>query len=124
MRLGFRSGLDQLNSLISSTTDPDTLRFAKSTLAITAQDFEASWIEPAGNPKPPGTWLDYMKGRGWLLPPRQNLAGVVEVINNHKDLNVVSLAFIVFRELTGEKVAMFDVGAVRKWCANNPPKCK
>lgn len=124
MRLGFRSGLDQLNSLIGSTTDPDTLRFAKNTLAITAQDYQSSWLE-SRPPKLPGqTWLDVMKGRNVLPPLKQNLAGVVELANTDKDLNIVALSFIVFREQTGEQVGMFDFPAMKNWCARNEPKCK
>jgi len=127
MRLGYRSGLDQLYALIGSTTDPDTLRFAKNTLAITAQDYEASFFDPneGGPVKSPGmTWLEFMKMRGWLPPPKQNTAGVVNVINNDKNLNAVALGFIVFREQTGEKVKMFDLAAVKSWCASHQAQCQ
>jgi len=127
MRLGFRSGLDDLNAIMSSTTDSDTLQFAKSTLAITAKDFEESWtLGKAGSGQ---TWFDLLKGYtnrpqipGWKSP--QNLGEVVELINNGKDLNVVALSFLAFRELTGEKVKMFDLRAVNNWCSSHEPKCK
>ncbi len=128
MRLGFRSGLDDLNALVSSTTDPETLQFARSTLTITAEDFEETWVE---TPQKAGgqSWFDLLKAYtnrpktpGWKSP--QNLGEVVGLINKSKDLNVVALAFLAFRELTGEKVKMFDLRAVNNWCSNHEPKCK
>jgi hypothetical protein len=128
MRLGFRSGLDDLNTIISSTTDPDALQFAKNTLAITAEDFEVSWAETSS--KAGGqTWFDFLKAYtnrpqtpGWKSP--QTLGEVVGLVNTSKDLNVVALAFLAFRELTGEKVRMFDLRAVSNWCSSHQPKCK
>jgi hypothetical protein len=128
MRLGFRSGLDELNAVINSATDPDTLQFARSTLTTTAEDFEESWVE--GPQKASGqSWFDVLKAftnrpqtPGWKSP--QNLHEVVELIKSDKHLDVVSLGFLTFRELTGEKVKMFDLRAVNNWCSNHEPKCK
>jgi len=124
MRLGFRSGLDDLNSIMSSTTDPDTLQFAKGTLTITAEDFEQSWVDSQRTNSQ--SWFDLLKAYtnrpGWNSP--QNLGEVVGVINKNKDLNVVAIAFLAFQELTGEKVKMFDLRAVNNWCSSHEPKCK
>ena len=128
MRLGFRSGLDELNAVINSATDPDTLQFARSTLTTTAEDFEESWVE--GPQKTSGqSWFDVLKGftnrpqtPGWKSP--QNLHELVELIKNDKHLDAVALGFLAFRELTGEKAKMFDLRGVNNWCSNHEPKCK
>lgn len=124
-RLGIRSGLDELNAIIRNTKDQDTLEFAQSTLATVAQDYDATWSHPPAK-APQTTWLDFLKimvpGTGGKPP--QNLAGVVEEINTSDNLNTVAIATFAFRDLTGEKIKMFDIDAVHRWCANHEPKCK
>jgi hypothetical protein len=126
MRLGFRSGLDDLNAVISKSNDPDTLQFAKSTLTSTAEDFEETWVaNHKGSGQSPFAYLQAYTNRpvlGWQSP--QNLGGVVQYINTSKDLNLVAIAFLAFRELTGENVKMFDLDAVKKWCTSHEPRCK
>ncbi len=52
------------------------------------------------------------------------LANVVYTIRNNDDLNAVTLAFLSFRELTGDNVKMFDFSAVNSWCDKHQAQCK
>jgi hypothetical protein len=127
MRMGFRSGLDELNGLLKSTTDPDVTRFGKSTLATTSQDFDdriGGSVKQLGVPAMQAlvSYLISQHRPQQSLPA--NLHDVVQVINHEQDLNAVAGAFVAFRELTGASVKMFDFGAVESWCSNNQPKCK
>jgi hypothetical protein len=128
MRMGFRSGLDAVNAVLKSTTDPEVLQFARITLSTASQDFDTRFQEN----------VRVMGGQAllvlqmYLINQRHitqqslpaNLHDVVELIYHDADLNVVADAFLAFRDFTGTKVKMFDVGAVEAWCSNNQPKCK
>jgi hypothetical protein len=125
MRLGFRSGLDELNRLLKSTTDPDIVRFGKSTLAIVSEDFEVRLQEEA---KSAGSAMQlmnvYLSRR---RPPEAvpgNLHSVVQVIYQDSNLNAVAIAFLAFRETTGVTVKMFDFAAITSWCSQNQTKCQ
>lgn len=43
MRMGFRSGLDELNGILRNTSDSEVAHFGKVTLATTSQDFDSRW---------------------------------------------------------------------------------
>jgi hypothetical protein len=129
MRMGFRSGLDELNRLLKSTSDPDVVRFGRGTLAIVSQDFDARTQEGVkklmtGGKAMPALALYLMNQR---RPPESvpsNLHSVVQVIHHDSDLNAVAFAFLAFRELTGASVKMFDFGEVEAWCSQNQPRCQ
>jgi hypothetical protein len=53
-----------------------------------------------------------------------DLHDVVQIIDQNSDLNNVAVAFIAFRQLSGENVKMFDLAAVTSWCSRNKPKCE
>jgi hypothetical protein len=127
MRMGFRSGFDELNKLLKSTADPDVVRFGKSTLAIVSQDYDARIGEDVK--KSGAKALQALDA--YLLNQRRpqeslpgNLRDVVQTIYHEPDLNAVAGAFLAFRELTGAKMNMFDFGAVEAWCSQNQPKCQ
>ena len=120
MRLGFRSGLDDLNRIMSDTNDPDVLRFGKNTLATVANDFDLGGQKQlkSTNLKAIDLYEAYIR-----KPNQPTLHDVVQTIDSDQDLNNVGYGFQAFRELTGESVKMFDFGAVRSWCSQNQPKC-
>jgi hypothetical protein len=111
---------------MTKTSDPDTLQFARSTLQITAQDYESSVIDQIKTLGQPSLVVlqRSMNRPGQVLKSPTDLAGVVQIIDKDQDLNYVALAFLAFRDLTGEKVKMFDFAAVRTWCSSHEPKCK
>ncbi len=130
MRLGFRAGLDELNTLLRNTNDPDVVRFVKTTLATTSQDFETRLQESIKQPPQPGMKAMQLL-QVYLMNQRRpqesipsNLQGVVRLIYQDSDLNAVAAAFAAFRDFTAENVKMFDFDAVRTWCSRNQPKCQ
>jgi len=127
MRLGFRSGLEDLNKLIKNTNDPDVLRFGKSTLATTGEHFEARMQELMKQSGQKGLPFLQMMIESYgtsQQPLPTNLQDVVHVIYNNSNLNSVAAAFAAFRDLTGEDVRMFDLGAITSWCSQNKSKCQ
>jgi hypothetical protein len=127
MRMGFRSGLDELTGLLKRTADPDVLRFGRSTLAATSQDFETrlqEGVKGFGGKAMP-VLQTYLINT--LHRPQQSMPGsihdVVQIIHQDADLNAVGGGFLAFRELTGEQVKMFDFGSITSWCSQNQGKC-
>jgi hypothetical protein len=124
---GFRSAWEELVGIAGSTRDPTALQFAKSTLVSTSEGYDTYWqaeMKPHVGMKP----LDFLKmqqfqARGPGERQASNLRDVVQVIHDDQNLNLVAIAFIAFRDLSGEKVKMFDFAAVKSWCAKNQPKC-
>jgi hypothetical protein len=124
MRMGFRTGYNDLKAL-TKVSDGDVGRFAKTTLETTSESFDSRFQE--------GMKLKGTKGLPMLSAlmsnvgrPQQswpsNLSMVVKLIREDSDLNLVAAAFLVFRELTGSNVKMFNFDAVNTWCAQNEPK--
>jgi hypothetical protein len=126
MRLGFRSGLEDLNRLIRATNDPDIIRFGKSTLATTAEHFDVRLQEmkkQSGQSGLPYLQLMFARqGRPQSSIP-SSLHDVVQMINHDANLDSVAAAFEAFRGMTGENVKMFDFGAIASWCSQNQAKC-
>ena len=124
MRLGFRLGLDDLNQLIKRTNDPDVVRFGRSTLAITSEDYDTRSQE--GEKRVGLTGLPMMQkvaaAVGRPTAP-SNLHDVVQIIDHDGELNFVGLAFLTFRDLSGEHVKMFDFDSIHSWCSQNQGKC-
>jgi hypothetical protein len=122
MRLGLRPGLDELLNLVNGTQDPDVARSARSTLALVTADYETVFQRNTQG-SPTRKAADLLANFRFGVQPK-TLHEVVEIISDDADLNYVALAFLTFNDLTGEKTKMFDFAAVKKWCANNEPKCK
>jgi hypothetical protein len=122
---GFRSALEELTGIMNTTHDPTALQFAKSTLASTSEGYDTYWqTEMKGfQGLKPLNYLQMTLSRPGTNAQPQNLHDVVQLIDSDQNLNTVALAFIVFRDLTGDKVKMFDFPAVKSWCAKNPAKC-
>lgn len=127
MRLGFRSGLEDLNNLIKRTNDTDVIKCSNSTLAITGEHFEfrlqeaTKQIGQKGMPFLQSFLL--RQGRPQQSVPF-NLHDVVQMIYHDPDLNCVAAAFVAFRDLTSSDAKMFDIGAIRIWCSQNQSKCQ
>lgn len=124
MHTGLRVGLEELNRIVKTTRDPQALEFAKSTLTSLGEQYDAvlmSDMKTLGI-KP----VDFMSVRiirdGKQTPP--TLHSAVQLINDSQDLNAVGVAFLAFRELTGEHVRTFDVAAVKSWCDKHQPQCQ
>jgi hypothetical protein len=127
MRMGFRSGLDDLNKIIKTTTDSDSARFGKATLATVTENYETrvqESIKQNGQKGMQNLQTYFLKlGRPQISVP-SNLRMVVQTISNDNDLNAVAAAFAAFRDLTGADAKMFDFAAVAKWCSQNQGKCE
>jgi len=126
MRLGFREGMDDLNRVIKSASDPDVVRFGKSTLAITSEDYDSRLqedIKRAGLSGLPGLQraVGFQHGASAKVP--NDLHDVVQIIQHDTNLNVVGAGFLTFRDLSGEPVKMFDFESITSWCSQNQGKC-
>jgi hypothetical protein len=127
MRMGFRDGLEKSKRLLKTTNDPDVLRFGRSTLAITSEDFETRVQENSQRLGLKGLPMlqNYLFGQH---RPQQSvpsdLRGVVQLIRDDSDLNAIAAAFVAFRDFTGENVKMFDFDSVAAWCSRNQAKCQ
>jgi hypothetical protein len=122
IRFNSRDAYEELVRIVQNTRDPEVIRYGKKALDSINKNYDAAWQPtPSWKQKP----LDFMKSLmiGNLKQPPSNLHDVVSVINDESDLSLVALGFIVFRDLTGEKVRMFDFAAVKSWCASHQPKC-
>jgi hypothetical protein len=124
---GFRSALIELTGIVNTARDPTALRFAKSTLEITTDGYNTYWLSSMKEAKAEGIKpLDFLslhlpiQGR----PQTPTLHDAIVLIDTNQDLNVVALAFIVFREITGENVKMFDFASVKAWCAKHQTECQ
>ena len=124
---GFRAGLNELNEITrGAKDDPEIRDFARSTLINTAEGYE-TYLQLArksvGAMKP----LEYLNHVMTQTSPGEaqpsDVAGVVQVIRKNQDLNSVAAATIAFRELTGEKIKMFDFAALDSWCKQHEPQC-
>jgi len=125
MHTGLRVGLVELDRIVKTTRDPQALQFAKSTLTSLGKQYDAVWVNniKATNMKP----IDFLSGRGTTVngkPPAASVQGAVQVINENQDLNAVGIAFIAFRDLTGEHMPTFDIAAVNSWCEKHQPQCQ
>ena len=122
---GFRSALDELVGIRNRASDPQVQQFAESTLVTTAKGYEDYWLANVQR-LPPNKAIDLLKGNvvPAIQPPPSTLRDMVGLINKNNDLNTVALAFLAFRDLSGEHVKMFDMGAVNSWCTKNQPKCQ
>jgi hypothetical protein len=128
MRLGFRAGLDELTGILENTADPEIQQFGTRSLAIVSQDYDSRVSEGV---KFAAGGSSMLLLDNFLLAEHRpqeslptNVQGVVKLIRQDDDLNAVAGAFIAFRDLTGDKVKMFDIPAVESWCSQNQPKCK
>jgi hypothetical protein len=126
MRMAFRDGLDDLTRIMKTSTDSDIVRFANTTMTSVSRDYETRVRELVSRFN--GNALSAMQNNqavliGFGLRPN-DLHDVVQVLTKSDDLNVVSIGFAAFRQLSGENVKMFDVAAVTSWCSRNKPKCE
>jgi len=127
MRMGFRSGLDELDKLLKSTSDADVVRFGRSTLAKVSEDYDARLqedVKTSGNKAMQALGMYFTSRHRPQESVPGNLRGVVQVIYRDSDLNAVAGAFLAFRELTGASVKMFDFAAITSWCLQNQTKCE
>ena len=125
--MGFRSGLDELDKLLKSTSDADVVRFGRSTLAKVSEDYDARLqedVKTSGNKAMQALGMYFTSRHRPQESVPGNLRGVVQVIYRDSDLNAVAGAFLAFRELTGASVKMFDFAAITSWCLQNQTKCE
>ena len=120
IHMGSRSALVEIINIVNTTHDSATLNFARSTLVTTSEGYDAFW--QADRKRFQGKPLDYLAMH--IAGRPQNLHDVVAAIEIDQDLNAVAVGFIVFREITGEMVKMFDFAAVKSWCTKNQDRCR
>lgn len=128
IHLGYRSSLFELMSIVHDARDHYVREFAKATLTSTTKNYEDFWItsvKDAGTNSAVGLFSDHLVKPGKpLTRSAASLVTVVDAIDHDDDLNTVTLAFLCFRELTGEQVKMFDFDAVKVWCGNHKNRCQ
>jgi hypothetical protein len=123
MRVGLRSGLDELRLIANGTGDPKALQFAKDRLTLITNDYDT--VEERNVQRSPTHKAIDALGTYRFGERPSSLHDVVQIIDNDADLNYVALAFLAFRDLSGEQyVKMFDFTAVKSWCASHQPKCQ
>jgi hypothetical protein len=125
IHMGFRPGLDELIGILNDARDSQTRQLAESTLVTTAKAYEDYMLADVQR-LAPNKAFDLLKMGAVrpIQPPPSTLRDVVGLINKHEDLNVVAMAFLAFRDMTSERVRMFDFAAVKSWCAGHQPKCE
>ena len=127
MRLAFRSGLDEIKEDIRTTSDPDVVRFGRSTLATTTADYETRSQDSMKRSGLKG--VQFLQAYAVSQQKAQqavpsSIHDVVQIIRQDDDLNFVAAGFLAFRDLTGEDIKMFDFDAVTSWCSKNQNKCQ
>ncbi len=128
IHMGYRASLVELTDIENTTHDPVALGFAKSTLVTTSEGYDTFW-ETDRKRYPGGKPLEYltmvlMAQTAGARSLATNLHDVVAVIYTDQNLNSVAVGFIVFREITGENVKMFDFGGVKSWCSKHQTECQ
>jgi len=124
---GSRVSLIDLMGIARDAHDKYVREFAQATLNTTTKNYEDFWadsVKQTGTNSAQGLLSGRWAKPGQPQPTGTPLANVVYAIRNNDDLNVVTLAFLSFRELTGEKVKMFDFSAVNSWCDKHQGQCK
>jgi hypothetical protein len=125
MRMAFRDGLVDLTRIIKTAKDPDISKFANTTMTSVARDFDTRLQEVVN--RFGGQGLSALQNNPQLVTANHrpsDLHDVVQIIDQNSDLQNVAVAFIAFRQLSGENVKMFDLAAVTNWCSRNTPKCE
>jgi hypothetical protein len=120
-RLGLRPGLEEVTALAKTTLDAKVSQYARTRLSVITADYEAA--VQAGLKQSGGAAMSRLLQYRPGAAPSGPLA-LVKIIDDDQDLNYVAIAFFAFRDLSGEKVKMFDFGAVKSWCANNQARCQ
>lgn len=119
-----RDGYVELVNIVTTTHDADVAQFGKKVLDSIVKSYDAAWVfELKQSKQPPFDFLKAMMTGNGKQPPA-NLSDVVRIIGNEQSLSLVALAFDAFRDMTGEKVKMFDFVTVKSWCSKNPGKCQ
>jgi hypothetical protein len=117
LRLGFRPALD---TLVEKTKSPNSYvsQYAKSTLSLIGLDYESTFSIGYGNPTP------IVGAHAFLGSMPITLPLLMRIIKTDQHVNLVTAAFLVFREMTNSTIQTFDIPGAEKWCAEHRPKCE
>ena len=121
MRIGLRSGLDELTQIARSDPNKDMRMRAESLLKGIAADYESVHRARVRRTQmDPATLAGiYKEKEGESL-----LSRLVEIVRTTDSLDQLAYAFLALRATTGFPFRMFDVEAVEQWCGENKPRCE
>jgi len=122
MRIGMRSGWDQLFSLINSSTNENVLQRGKAIFESIATDYESYVKESMGGHSALET--EYGEKLKELRSKPEFVQGMIARIRSGRDLHEVATSFLTLREVMGRPFKMFDIEAVEQWCAQHSQQCQ
>ena len=120
LRLGLRSGLDYLIKKRGSP-DPTVRDYATSTLSLIGADYE-QWLKGLAAQGLAAPVVVTLGGVG-LAEAAKTPKGLIGIIHNSDNANIIAAAFLDLKKMTGMPVQVFDIPAAEHWCTENRPKC-
>jgi hypothetical protein len=122
MRMGYRAGLEELLKTANSAATAYERDRARMLLDSIAGDIEREAEERVLRSQADNTTaLQTLNecGRYEFDNKTVTVQDLLKVTRTHKDLYVVSLAFLALRDKTGVHFKMFDISDVERWCTNH-----
>ena len=125
MRLGFRSGMEQLIEFKKSKNERVRNR-AKSIFNSITTDYENTSVKSITEEKNYNTALLFLNT--FILITKEEKANdiptLLKFIETNTNCNDIAVAFLALRQLTSFHFNMFDFKQIEVWCKNNPDICK
>jgi hypothetical protein len=122
LQLAYRPALDALVKEMQNDPSKTVRDYAKSTLMQVGSDFEAR-VKLAA-PGQPGLPLSQIERAAFGPSPPKTLREVLVLIPQSTKVTEVTASFLIFREMTGTQVQVFDISAAERWCAEHRPRCE
>lgn len=122
MRIGYRSGWEELARLGKDSRRPNVMRMARDRLKRITADYEKTLgaflrrydIDP----------VQLLIFDPDLTPQNVTVAHIVKFIRTGEDLDQVTYAFFALRNATRSSFPMFNLARVEKWCEEHRPRCE
>lgn len=125
MRIGIRSGLDELIELQKNSKNENVRLRAKVMLESIAFDYERACKEILNEEKESKEPISFYQkmSQNEFKEGSNTITGLIKVIHTENDLTMLGMSFLGLRDLTGYPFKMFDIVEVDNWCKMNPDKC-
>jgi hypothetical protein len=124
MRIGIRSGLNDLSLKAKSAANENDRRMAQALLSTVSADYDSVWRR---NLRRDGLTAEnalFGATRFRFNPSNPHpVPAIVTMIREEPDLNVVALSFLALTDSTGHQFRMFDIDGVEQWCKEHSPIC-
>ena len=126
MRVGLRSGLNQLLELQRTASNENTRMWAKRLFESIATDYDTVTQESLRqfNQNALQALEIYSQGKIKLSNEHNPVPRLLEVIESDRDLRHIAFAFLALREATGVPFRMFDIEGVNHWCDEHKKECR